>query len=263
MGHHLRAKAIRVLSRPSSIDYNQPCIIKHTIAHWPAIREFKWHPRRLQAAYGDRLFEWGLGVHSSETLLTTLNRFFQRKHPRTRRRCYVFDSTFDADCPELLDDYSVPAIFQFGDQDTPTCQPGPHAHHSNRWMLIGHAGSGSQLHADPLSTSAWNALVFGSKEWVVIQPDLTEDQTRLTHHPHLAHARRCSGDAFRKRMRDVAASVHVHRWFSKHVPQLWRHAQCVAASDVDVGTHCNVTPNMIMSYNSKAKWILLDDNVFA
>jgi histone arginine demethylase JMJD6 len=246
----LRAEAIRVLSRPSAIDYNEPCIIKNAIAHWPALREHKWHPRRLQALYGERLFERGLCAHNDEPLLTSLNRFFRRKHPRTRRRCYVFDSTFDADCPELLDDYNIPAIFQFGSQLSPTCHPAPCANHSNRWWLVGHAGSGSPLHADPVTTSAWNALVFGTKEWVVVQPEQTEDHSLPMNHLSLPSVR-CSGHEHYKRMREVAASTPLHRWFSKHVPWLWRHAKCVASfirnRDVNhtIGASSSAIPRMM------------------
>jgi hypothetical protein len=252
MSRFLRAEAIRVLSRPSAIDYNEPCIIKNAIAHWPALREHKWHPRRLQELYGERLFERGLCAHNDEPLLTSLNRFFRRKHPRTRRRCYVFDSTFDADCPELLDDYNVPAIFQFGSQSSPTCHPVPCTNHSNRWWLVGHAGSGSRLHADPATTSAWNALVFGAKEWVVIQPDQTVDQSLPTDHLSLPSVR-CSVHDHYERMRDVAASTPLHRWFSKHVPRLWRHARCAAsnAQNFDIVTSSCAIPR-IMRFTQRA-----------
>lgn len=108
MRRHLTASAIRVLSRPSRIDLSEPCIIKNAIDHWPAMRERHWHPRRLQKIYGDRIFEWGVGMHSDTTLLISFSRFLSRKHPLTRSRCYLFDSTFDTDCPELLNDYFIP-----------------------------------------------------------------------------------------------------------------------------------------------------------
>lgn len=228
MRHNLRAAAVRVLSCPSTIDYNEPCIIKNSIKQWPAMRHHKWHPRRLQALYGDRLFECGRSVHSDEPLLTTLDHFCNLKHPRSRRRCYVFDSTFDADCPELLDDYSVPSVFQFGKQDASCSQPSPDDQRSYRWLLMGHAGSGSHLHVDPQLTSAWNALVFGLKEWVVIQPVAAEDAPHNVSHPASPH----DVSSFHKCMRDHAASTPLNQWFAKNVPRLWRHAQCVAACDV-------------------------------
>ena len=218
MRRFLRAAAIRVLSRPSTINYNEPCIIKNAISHWPAVRLRRWHPRRLQVTYGDRLFEFGRGVHSNQTLLTTLERFCNLKHPHTRRQCYIFDSTFDADCPELLDDYNIPAWFQFDGS-----HPVSNVQCSYRWLLMGHAGSGSHLHTDPPLTSAWNALAYGLKEWVVIQPVTTEDQQQPELHQALS--------AFNKRMLERAAAAPLNRWFLKHVPRLWCHAQCVASAD--------------------------------
>jgi len=148
----LRAAAIRVLSRPSAIDYTQPCIIKNAIKDWPALRERRWLPLRLGALYGDRLFECGRDASSDKAVLITLNRFLCRKSPRARRRCYLFDPTFDADCPELLNDYTVPALFQFGDQNALSSGRLPaHDGANHRWLLVGHAGSGSELHTDPLN----------------------------------------------------------------------------------------------------------------
>ncbi|KAJ6303952.1 hypothetical protein OIU77_017767 [Salix suchowensis] len=41
-----------------------------------------------------------------------------------------------------------------------------------RWVIIGPAGSGSSFHIDPNSTSAWNAVIKGSKKWVLFPPDV-------------------------------------------------------------------------------------------
>ena len=36
-------------------------------------------------------------------------------------------------------------------------------------FLVGGPGTGSHLHVDPVATSAWNALVEGTKRWVLIE----------------------------------------------------------------------------------------------
>ncbi|CAG8845141.1 12830_t:CDS:2, partial [Racocetra persica] len=40
-----------------------------------------------------------------------------------------------------------------------------------RWIIIGPARSGSTFHKDPNSTSAWNAVIKGSKKWIMYPPD--------------------------------------------------------------------------------------------
>lgn len=42
-----------------------------------------------------------------------------------------------------------------------------------RWLIIGPARSGSSFHKDPNGTSAWNAVIKGSKKWLLFPPDVT------------------------------------------------------------------------------------------
>ncbi|CUA72255.1 F-box protein At5g06550 [Arabidopsis thaliana] [Rhizoctonia solani] len=41
-----------------------------------------------------------------------------------------------------------------------------------RWLIVGPAKSGSTFHKDPNATSAWNAVITGSKGWVMFPPDI-------------------------------------------------------------------------------------------
>ena len=81
---------------------------------------------------------------------------------------YIFDATYGhrEDTKSLLNDYDTPNWFsddvfeQLGNIRPP-----------HRWFIMGPKGSGSDLHIDPLGTSAWNALIKGRKEWVIFHPD--------------------------------------------------------------------------------------------
>lgn len=64
--------------------------------------------------------------------------------------------------PSLLDDYSVPYLFQedFFDVLDPDKRP------AFRWLIIGPERSGASWHVDPALTSAWNTLLVGRKRSV-------------------------------------------------------------------------------------------------
>eukprot|EP00352_Strombidinopsis_acuminata_P005965 CAMPEP_0176348912 /NCGR_PEP_ID=MMETSP0126-20121128/8254_1 /TAXON_ID=141414 ORGANISM="Strombidinopsis acuminatum, Strain SPMC142" /NCGR_SAMPLE_ID=MMETSP0126 /ASSEMBLY_ACC=CAM_ASM_000229 /LENGTH=132 /DNA_ID=CAMNT_0017698007 /DNA_START=444 /DNA_END=842 /DNA_ORIENTATION=- len=65
----------------------------------------------------------------------------------------------------LLDDYTPPKYFPndyFKDLLGEDFSP-PH-----RWWLFGPQRSGSNVHQDPLGTSAWNTSLMGHKRWVMM-----------------------------------------------------------------------------------------------
>ena len=82
---------------------------------------------------------------------------------------YLFESGLE-DHPgakSMMQDYKPIKYFEhdlfsdlLGDSHAP-----PH-----RWFLIGPQRSGSNLHQDPLGTSAWNCSVSGRKRWILIPP---------------------------------------------------------------------------------------------
>ena len=170
----------RVDGRQLSVDHfmqsygscSQPCVITHLTNSWAA--ETDWTPEKLCERCVDG--QWRVGCsEEGKAVQITLADFFhycagQAGALQDDSPLYVFDWDFSED-PQLsamLGDYSVPEYFRddlFELLDHLGCRP-PH-----RWMIMGPARSGSTLHTDPLSTSAWNTLLVGHKKWILFPPD--------------------------------------------------------------------------------------------
>lgn len=50
---------------------------------------------------------------------------------------------------------------------------GPENRPDHRWLIFGPARSGSSFHQDPNATSAWNAVIYGAKKWILYPPHIT------------------------------------------------------------------------------------------
>ncbi|KAH7666330.1 Clavaminate synthase-like protein [Dioscorea alata] len=138
---------------------NRPVLLEGCIDAWPAMA--KWAPDWLIRTCGDKRFAVG-------PVKMTMERYFRyAAAAREERPLYLFDPRFAEKAPELGSDYEVPTFFRedlfgvLGEQ-----RP------DYRWIIIGPAGSGSSFHVDPNSTSAWNAVIKGSKKWVMFPPEV-------------------------------------------------------------------------------------------
>ena len=159
----------RVLSCCSKLNVleklDHPVVYTDLTTNWNA--RWAWSAANLKSRYGDRLFSCGMDITTDEPILMLLREYFEMIETQQRHSqqtpLYLFDASFDEDCPELTADYSTPDIFL--SQDLLLCLP-KHLKPDHKWLLIGGEGSGSKLHTDPLATSAWNALLVGRKEWV-------------------------------------------------------------------------------------------------
>lgn len=147
----------------------KPCIIDGIpeTEHWLAATG-NWSLESLKHRFGDRYFKCGEDDDGYK-IKVRLKYFLQYlRHNTDDSPLYVFDGSFDNDpvSKDLMNDFHVPFFFPedlfnlVGEKRRP-----PY-----RWVLIGPARSGSEVHIDPLGTSAWNTLVSGRKRWVLFPP---------------------------------------------------------------------------------------------
>ena len=64
---------------------------------------------------------------------------------------------------------------------------------------MGPSRSGSTFHKDPNSTSAWNAVIRGSKKWIMYPPGITPPGNPCTPnhtYPHKHYTPYCRKGAF-------------------------------------------------------------------
>ncbi|KAJ4840092.1 hypothetical protein Tsubulata_009911 [Turnera subulata] len=138
---------------------NKPVLLEGCMDTWGALQ--KWDREYLLKECGDAKFAAG-------PVMMRLDEYFRyADQVREERPLYLFDPKFAEKVPSLGSDYEVPVYFRedlFGvlGKERP----------DYRWIIIGPAGSGSSFHIDPNSTSAWNAVIKGSKKWVLFPPDV-------------------------------------------------------------------------------------------
>ncbi|XP_072991129.1 arginine-specific demethylase JMJ22 [Typha latifolia] len=138
---------------------NKPVLLEGCLDSWPAMH--KWSSEHLLRVCGDVQFSVG-------PVQMTVERYFQYADAtKEERPLYLFDSKFAEKVPELDSDYEVPIYFR---EDLFSVLGNERPDY--RWIIIGPAGSGSSFHVDPNSTSAWNAVIKGSKKWVMFPPEV-------------------------------------------------------------------------------------------
>ncbi len=145
----------------------RPCMLKGICEKWPAWK--RWLPENFQSVYKDVKFKCG---EDDEGYAVRIKLKYFMEYMRNQKDdspVYLFESSFDDRkfTKDLLLDYNVPKFFRenifnlLNDKIRP-----PY-----RWFLIGPKYSGTTVHLDPLSTNAWNALLYGRKRWVLFSPN--------------------------------------------------------------------------------------------
>ncbi|KAJ3281041.1 hypothetical protein HK104_000249 [Borealophlyctis nickersoniae] len=137
---------------------NKPVVITDVVPTWPAFE--RWSLSYFQKQYGDRLFR-AEAVDIPFSDYVSYAESCNEESP-----LYLFDKKF-GEGTTLAEEYTVPEYFWedffsvLGDQ-----RP------DYRWLIVGPERSGSTFHVDPNSTSAWNAVITGSKKWILYPPEI-------------------------------------------------------------------------------------------
>lgn len=145
---------------------SRPCIIQNVADNWPGLTE--WRMNRLIERFGDSKFKIGES-DSGRKLKVTMKTYMEYVlYGRDDSPLYLFESSLE-EHPEakvMQNDYTKPKFFDHNLFSLlPEDEMPPH-----RWFLIGPKRSGSEIHQDPLGTSAWNTSVQGFKRWILIPP---------------------------------------------------------------------------------------------
>lgn len=138
---------------------NKPVLLEGCIDNWAALQ--KWDKDYLVSVCGDVKFAAG-------PVEMRLQEYFRYSDQvKEERPLYLFDPKFAEKVPVLGSEYEVPLYFR---EDLFSVLGNERPDY--RWVIIGPAGSGSSFHIDPNSTSAWNAVIKGSKKWILFPPDV-------------------------------------------------------------------------------------------
>ncbi|XP_045795815.1 F-box protein At5g06550 [Trifolium pratense] len=141
-------------------EVNKPVLLEGCIDNWDALRN--WDRDYLVKLCGDDV---KFAVGPVEMKLRDYYRYSDQV--REERPLYLFDPKFAEKVPKLGLDYEVPVYFREDLFDVLGNERPDY-----RWIIMGPAGSGSSFHVDPNSTSAWNAVIKGSKKWILFPPDV-------------------------------------------------------------------------------------------
>ncbi|KAB2034771.1 hypothetical protein ES319_D04G106800v1 [Gossypium barbadense] len=138
---------------------NKPVLLEGCMDNWDALG--KWDRDYLVNLCGDAQFAVG-------PVKMRLDDYFSyADQVKEERPLYLFDPKFAEKIPTLGSEYDVPVYFR---EDLFSVLGNRRPDY--RWIIIGPAGSGSSFHIDPNSTSAWNAVIRGSKKWILFPPDV-------------------------------------------------------------------------------------------
>jgi Cupin-like domain/F-box-like len=157
---------------------DSPFILTEPVKEWPVFSN--WCQEALLDKYGEVDFR----AEAIDWPLSTYIEYMNNNHEESP--LYLFDKDFVRKMALSVDEengaYWPPGCFGedlfdlLGEQ-----RP------DSRWLIIGPERSGSTFHKDPNATSAWNAVIRGSKYWIMFPGStlppgvfVSEDQSEVT-----------------------------------------------------------------------------------
>eukprot|EP00127_Corallochytrium_limacisporum_P007299 Clim_evm40s246 gene=Clim_evmTU40s246 len=157
-------------------DTNQPCIVVGGFDHWPACNG-KWNPEQLMGTYSESRVKIGEDDEGYPVRLKLKYYFHYIHNQQDDSPLYVFEGNVgedDAPLAQMRGDYKPLSYFTedlfkyVGEERRP-----PY-----KWFVMGPARSGSNIHIDPLGTSAWNSLLSGHKLWALFPPNSKREHVK-------------------------------------------------------------------------------------
>uniref|UniRef100_A0A2P2JLR5 F-box protein At1g78280 n=1 Tax=Rhizophora mucronata TaxID=61149 RepID=A0A2P2JLR5_RHIMU len=144
-------------------DERKPVLLTGLADTWPARRT--WTIDQLSIKYGDTAFR--ISQRSPKKISMKFRDYVSYMNlQHDEDPLYIFDDKFGETAPSLLNDYSVPQLFQEDFFEVLNREERP----PFRWIIIGPERSGASWHVDPALTSAWNTLLCGRKRWALYPP---------------------------------------------------------------------------------------------
>jgi len=141
---------------------NRPVVLTDVVNQWPAFK--LWTKEYLLENFGEVTFR-------AEAVDITLGRYLRYANTTTDEGpIYLFDRFFCDHAPKMRDQFEVPPYFR--EDLFSVVGPNGSERPDYRWLIMGPARSGSTFHKDPNSTSAWNAVITGSKKWILYPPEI-------------------------------------------------------------------------------------------
>ncbi|XP_057974918.1 lysine-specific demethylase JMJ21 isoform X2 [Malania oleifera] len=144
-------------------DRKKPVLLSGLAHTWPA--RSTWTTDQLLLKYGKTAFK--ISQKSAQKITMKFKdyvSYMELQHDEDP--LYIFDEKFGEAEPGLLNDYTVPYLFQEDLFDVLDRDERP----PFRWLIIGPERSGASWHVDPALTSAWNTLLCGRKRWALYPP---------------------------------------------------------------------------------------------